>query len=512
MDTCINNNGFFDVWSSKFSSVEFADDQEVKRAILTIPLMHVGPNKKGLYWTSEMLKKIAPMFSSVTFKYDLDGKEGSSHVKNKLFSPHFDVGWTTDSWYDSKTKILWVKGEVTHPDVLKKLQRQTSDGKREVNYASMGVFTKSSKCSICGHEHAEPPCEHERMEKYGDKICYAIPVEVSKALHVALVNDPADGEADIKECIFQEMQMGPNMTENGFKGERGFRGINSGNAEVINTMTSSGMAPGYNTKPEGEVPSSEETLRILAERIKTIEMKMQDQAQQNALDQYNTQNNFGANPEVINGAPQDQFTQDNMGTTTSFDEEQNSMEEEQMNKKDAQNTNDKTDVNPKSQFAEDGMCSESEIVSLLRQILARLPATEVQDMGKESLSVSKGQAQKVQEDIPTEHEQPGDSVSNHEDESNTKNKNVMQKPDQYQSADNSDEFENFKQEFADMKAELEELRKFKPVFQDSDNYEFGGAGNTQQLETADMRDQKYGAYGKWDACFNGGTPREDFKK
>ena len=507
MTEAINKNAH--IWSAEFNHVEFAEDKTgVERAILTIPLMHVGANKKGLYWTEEMLEKIAPLFESVTFKYDIDGKEGSSHVRNKLFSPHFDVGWTYEAWYDKRTKQLWVKGEVTHPDVIQKLQRKTSSGKREVNYASMGVFTKSSVCSICGHEHGEPPCEHLRMEKYGGKTCYAIPQEVSKALHVALVNDPADGEAEIKECIFQEMNMTANLAENSFAGERGFRGVNSGNAEVINTMTSSGIAPGYNTKPEGPLPSPEETLRILAERIKTIEMKMDDQ--QRAADNYNMQSQFGATPEVLNQAPQDRFTQDDMGTTTEFIEE----EENQMDKKDAQYSNEKTDVNPKGEMADDSIGGEdSVVVSLLKQILARLPSTEVQDMGKESLDVSKGQAQKVQEDIPTDHKEPGESVSDHEDSSNLKNKSVMTKPDQYQSADSSDEFEAFKKEFADMKSELEELRKLKPEFQDVDNYEFGGANQMSgKVETADMRHQKYGDFGKWDACFNGGIPRQQFNR
>ena len=110
----------FDTWTSSYSNVEIAEDH--KRAIITIPLMRVGANKKHLYWSPEMLKKIAPMFRGVAFRYDLDGQEGSSHTTNKLSSPHFDVGWTykdsTGAWYDSTDGILWVKGEVTTPEVV----------------------------------------------------------------------------------------------------------------------------------------------------------------------------------------------------------------------------------------------------------------------------------------------------------------------------------------------------------------------------------------------------------
>ena len=110
--------GKIDSWSESLARVEVADD--FKRAILTIPLFHVGANKKGLYWTEEMLKKLAPMYRGVCFRYDLEGQEGSSHTTAKLSSPHFDVGWTyndeSGAWYDDKTKSLWVRGEVTHPD------------------------------------------------------------------------------------------------------------------------------------------------------------------------------------------------------------------------------------------------------------------------------------------------------------------------------------------------------------------------------------------------------------
>ena len=191
------------VQSSEFAFIGF-DASNPTVAHIKIPLMHVGANAKGLYWTPEVLTEIAPMFSNTTFKYDLEGKEGSSHVPDKLYSPHFDVGWTSKAYYDKGSKTLWVEGDVTHPDVVSKLHRATPTGKRELNYASMGVLIDPDdvSCSICGKNMTD--CGHKRNELYGGKTAYAIPTRVEKALHVALTNAPADTEAVIAEAIFQE--------------------------------------------------------------------------------------------------------------------------------------------------------------------------------------------------------------------------------------------------------------------------------------------------------------------
>ena len=195
------------------SEIAFFDTSNPTVAHLKIPLMHVGPNAKGLYWTPEVLEKIAPMFSSTTFKYDIGGSEGSSHVPEKLYSPHYDVGWTSQSYYDKKSNTLWVEGDVTYPDVIAKLQRMTTDGKRELNYASMGVLIDPDSviCSICKQKMSD--CGHKRNETYNGQIAYAVPIDVQKALHVALTNAPADTEAAIADVIFQEIRTlrGENM-------------------------------------------------------------------------------------------------------------------------------------------------------------------------------------------------------------------------------------------------------------------------------------------------------------
>jgi len=536
----------YDIFTSSFSGVEIADDQQ--RAILLLPLMHVGANKKGLYWTAKMLKKIGNLFRSVPFRYDLDGQEGSSHTINKLSSPHFDVGWTYSSeegsWYDPKTKILWTKGEITHPEVIKKLGRTTSDGKREVNYGSMGVIVEKAICSICGAEMNGNTCEegHTRLEKYDGKTCYKVPVEVSKALHVALTNDPADGEAEIKNVLIQEM--GDSMQEKNFqkKGnqdsdESKSDDYSSGPSEQrdqageqmdksqLNSQIPGGLATSSpQTEQPGMAPSPEVMLKDLAERIKTIEQKISLQAMSEPK------------PEVVNASPQDQFVQDNMGST-SLDEGQGQTEASNMDVKDGQTSNAKTSVNPEKEKAvmQDTMGGDpmSQIMGMLQQILQRLPGAEMQDMGKEALSAGKGQAKKAQDDLPTEHQVPGDAVGNSEDEGNAKNKANMMKPGSVATADNAEEPEEdeksdsevaesgevdkLKTELADMKSQMKQMRANLEL-QDSGNVpEFGGsAPNKKSTEIADMgasgRIEAFGEYGAWDSIFNGPSSAERFRR
>ena len=500
MEAIAKNQGY-DIFTSSFSNVEIAQDYD--RAIVIIPLMHVGANSKGLFWTAPMLKKIAPMFRSVPFRYDLEGREGSSHTLNKLSSPHYDVGWTYSSeegaWYDDKTKALWVKGEVTHPEVIAKLKRQTSDGKREVNFASMGVIVEEAKCSICGSEFLDIKCEngHERNQTYEGKKCYKVPTKIGKVLHAALTNDPADGEAEIKNVLFQELGY-----EAAPEDKRQQAGDQMERTEISNQM-SGGLAPSSpQTGQPGEAPSSEAILKDLAERIKTIEQKVSVQAVQEGT------------PELVNSSPQDQFTQSNMGTTTQF-EEKKEQEENKMDPQDAQYSNEKTSVNPE-------VSEMGQVLDMLKQIMAKLGANEVADMGKESLEASKGQATKVQEDIPTEHQGPGDSVKDSTDESNKKNKAAMTKPEKVENADNSEVSEvsevsdEMKKELADMKEEMKKMRS-KLEIQDNDLPEFGGSNvSNATVDVADMgakgRIEQFGEYGAWDSIFNGTESATKFKR
>lgn len=552
------NDKFFDISSSSFTNIEFADDH--KRAIVTIPLMHVGPNKKGLYWTAKILEEIAPMFRGTVFKYDIQGQEGSSHVLKKLFSPFYDVGWTYDgadgAWYDNKTHTLWVKGEVTHPEVVQKLERVNSKGKRELNFASMGVLVKLSKCSICGHEEGD--CQHVRLEKYDGRVCYGVPEIVAKALHVALTNDPADGEAEIEKCIFQELgaqdfRMSANRFENQ-KAENKIKSIQNINDKVVNNMNegkgmytdpntqtrqdnmheqmgapsemrsnqflqnqlSNGMAPGQpQTNHPGSVLSPEELLRSLAERIKTIEDKV-------------SMNNMQAPaPELINSAPQDQFTQDNMGVTEQIDQQ----EESKMDLAKGQNTQSKTPVNPSAVETQDEASMDTsldqQILAKLDQILARLPQIATQDVD-ELINAGKEKAKSAQEDIPTEHKASpasgGKASSGAEavskdaenDESNKKNKAFMKKPGEVATADNLDEASKLKIELADMKQKVAKMEG-KLEFQETGIPEFGGsASETAGIEVADMtadeRTKNFGTFGAFEAIFKGPQSAQKFKR
>ena len=441
----------FDSWSSELGKVELSDDY--KRAIIEIPLMHYGANKKGLFWTKEMLKEVTPMFQGVTFRYDLNGQEGSSHTIDKLSSPHFDVGWTYSgedgAWYDPEEKTLWVKGEVTHPQVVEKLQRETTDGKREVNYASMGVVVEEAVCSICGSEYGS--CEHERLKDYDGHLCYKVPTKCSKGLHVALTNDPADGEADIKSCVFQEFGV-DNMEDkkNPFakKDEKQIEDKKvsanpfekkeqpSSNQKIDNSQMSPNdstqASKTFTAKPQsnqilgglassspqtaqpGTAPSSETILRDLAERIKTIEQKIAEKAMQEGT------------PELVNASPQDQFMQDNMGTTEQFGQE------DKMDVKAGQVSNAKAPMNPaaKTEMQELPQAAPvdpmTQVMQLLQQILEAVSAgkTETQDVNS-LVNTTKSQFKNADENMATEHMAPGDAVSDSESEGNKKNKENM---------------------------------------------------------------------------------------
>ena len=149
------------------------------------------------------------MFQGVVFKYDIDGSQGSSHVPEHLYSPYYDVGWTYDditgAYFDGKQ--LWIKGEVTNPKVVSKLSRVGANGKRELNSGSSGVLLNYDYvvCTICGK--LATTCDHKRGQEYDGVIAGIKPISgkaIKRALHVALTNDPADGEANIKEILLQE--------------------------------------------------------------------------------------------------------------------------------------------------------------------------------------------------------------------------------------------------------------------------------------------------------------------
>jgi len=201
-----------DVFSNNLK-IEFAENEtggkKYTKAIISMPLITVGVNKKNIHWTAEVLNGIADMFQGVVFKYDINGSQGSSHVPEHLYSPFYDVGWTYDditgAYFDGTQ--LWIKGEVTNPEVVEKLSRKGANGKSELNSGSSGVLLNYNYvvCTICGK--LATTCNHKRGTEYDGKIAGIKPISskaVRRALHVALTNDPADGEANIKEILLQE--------------------------------------------------------------------------------------------------------------------------------------------------------------------------------------------------------------------------------------------------------------------------------------------------------------------
>jgi hypothetical protein len=101
------------------------------------------------------------------------------------------VGWTSSAYFDGNT--LWADGEVTHPEVIPKLLRETSDGRRELNYVSMGAEIVPI-CSICNNDIRE--CGHERGKDYEGSMCKVYATD-TKFNHLAITNQPADKKARI---------------------------------------------------------------------------------------------------------------------------------------------------------------------------------------------------------------------------------------------------------------------------------------------------------------------------
>jgi hypothetical protein len=297
----------------------------------------------------------------------------------------------------------------------------------------------------------------------------------------------------------------------------------------------------------GMAPSPEDMLRDFAERIKTLEQKFSVQTGSQSPAGIPPMNspNYGVqtpeqSPELVNAAPQDQQVQSNMGTTQQFDagnkpfdvgkpqengnpfpkgnpqEKTNPFENKQqeakkMDVKDGQSSNAAVPVNPEKKEVQDAMGMQqdpmTQIMSMLQQILQRLPGAETQDMGKEALTANKSQAKKAQDDIPMEHLGEG-AVGDTEDSGNKLNKSKMM--------DQSSKGSGTTKEIADMKNEIKQLRA-KLEIQDSNEVpEFGGSTSSKNVDVADMsaakRRETYGEYGAWDAVFKGAESASRFRR
>ena len=273
----------FEIFSSYDDvMIEVAEDNQTKRVIVKYPLVKVGANKKGFYATEELLKKSVPLFQGIPFRYDIQGKEGSSHITDKLSSPHFDVGWTykdqRGAWYDPIRKSLYVKGEVTHPEVVEKLLRITTDGKSELNFASMGVKVDRDKCiNTITNRNWNPDEGYKRNGLYGGQKCYIAPSELQRAYHVALTNDPAETEAELEEVIAADMQ-----TEQ----------------TTQDTQSDYPAQPNVQMQQQAQQAQQQidpEVFKTLVERVKALE-----------------QNNGGTQPQQINGGTQQMMTNPGM--------------------------------------------------------------------------------------------------------------------------------------------------------------------------------------------------------
>jgi hypothetical protein len=178
------------IWGSsnfKLKMPEFASKAK-KVEIKQVAAAHVGMNDNFLEFTKEELEKSVSSMKGVPIVINKTGTAEDDHAINSSLNT---VGWTTNAYFDGYT--LWVDGEITDPDVIPKLVRETSNGKREINYVSMGAEIVPI-CSICGKDIRT--CGHERGKEYNGKLCKVYASE-TKFNHLALTNFPADKNATI---------------------------------------------------------------------------------------------------------------------------------------------------------------------------------------------------------------------------------------------------------------------------------------------------------------------------
>lgn len=145
-------------------------------------------NDNFLEFTPDELTKAASSMKGVPVVINLTGAAEDDHAINSSMNT---IGWTTSSYFDGMT--LWGDAEITNPDVIPKFLRETSDGKRELNYVSMGAEIVPI-CSICSKDIRE--CGHERGKNYDGKLCKVYATQ-TKFNHLACTNQPADKGARI---------------------------------------------------------------------------------------------------------------------------------------------------------------------------------------------------------------------------------------------------------------------------------------------------------------------------
>lgn len=198
---------------TNFQKLTFLNEKILKRmfmevankvAILeNVPFAHSTVNDNYLYFPKAELQRAINSMNGKPVVINLDGRADSDHVTN---SSMYTVGWTKNSRVvpmgDIDEAVCDV--EITDPTVIEKIQRQTTEGKRELNAVSMGAMMKTT-CSICNQSMIEGH-EHMRGEMYDGKMAFAIASE-TEFNHLALTNFQADKLSILDKAKFSEVEV-----------------------------------------------------------------------------------------------------------------------------------------------------------------------------------------------------------------------------------------------------------------------------------------------------------------
>lgn len=178
--------------SNKFKAKANEDKNEVL-VIENTEICHVGMNGNKFIFTEEELEKSVhtldrvPLVANVT-DYSDDHNTSAVNTVGWVYEPKFEKG------------SVFATLEITHPQIIEKIQRKTTKGEREINFVSMGCNASEVICSICGSEIYldSYQCDkgHVVGQRYDGQECGMIGKGITFE-HVALTNVPADKEAKL---------------------------------------------------------------------------------------------------------------------------------------------------------------------------------------------------------------------------------------------------------------------------------------------------------------------------
>lgn len=201
MSSMLVNGRIFQTLNPKKFSVSTIKETAQRIAKLKkVQVAHAGTNSNFYTFTEEELMNAAKTLKDKPIYINYLGVAPDDHADNSSMNT---IGWSTDAWYDPEDKTLYANADITTPDVIDKLERVDSKGRRELNFVSMSCDSMPI-CSVCGAIFNE--CEHERGVEYEGKMCSVVGKDVNFRNFV-LTNEPADPNAVVGEVSIENSSL-----------------------------------------------------------------------------------------------------------------------------------------------------------------------------------------------------------------------------------------------------------------------------------------------------------------